>query len=519
MSKRVLVIFMIINVIVWASLQGCTKITYTTDSNSILEFSDDTLMFDSVFTTIGSISLYLSVINPHDQALLIDEIELEGGEFSSYRINIDGQGLDPSGEELVRMEDVTILPNDSLFIFVEVTIDPTNTSLAFINEDRLSFKVNGNDQFVDLISYGRNAVFHHQPGNWFNYNNPPENVLECEEVWNSDLPHVIYGPIRVAPGCSLTIEAGAEVYVHSGSGIWVQGGSININGTIDEKVVFQGDRLGSSYLDYPGQWGLEFPLEFQYEGENIYYTVSRGGIWLDRSTNSSINHAIIKNANVGIWVDSLDQGAEYALKLSNTKIYNMSSVGLLSQGGYINGVNNLIADCGEACGAFTLGGKIVMHLSTFANYWVDGSVRQGSSVYINDWYESSGGIIQHRPFEEGTEFRNCLIWGNNAEANDFDELVSSLYNPSIYSSPLFTSCGLDVQDEDFPNNLLDINCTTDIAPDFVSTFDRNFHLNGNSTVWQGVSSTPPFDASDVSKDLDGQPRSTFSPDRGCFERQ
>ena len=107
---------------------------------------------------------------------------------------------------------------------------------------------------------------------------------------------------------------------------------------------------------------------------------------------------------MGIWVDSLGQGAEYALKLSNTKIYNMSSVGLLSQGGYINGVNNLIADCGEACGAFTLGGKIVMHLSTFANYWVDGSVRQGSSVYINDWYESSGNVIQHRPFEEGTEF-------------------------------------------------------------------------------------------------------------------
>ncbi len=256
-----------------------------------------------------------------------------------------------------------------------------------------------------------------------------------------------------------------------------------------------------------------------YQSENIYYTVSRGGIWLDRSTNSSINHAIIKNANVGIWVDSIGQGAEYALQLSNTKIYNMSSVGLLSQGGYINGVNNLIADCGEACGAFTLGGKIVMHLSTFANYWVDGSVRQGSSVYINDWYESAGDIIQHRPFEEGTEFRNCLVWGNNAEANDFDELVASLYIPSIYSSPLFTACGVDVQDEDFPNNLLDVNCTTDIAPDFVSTFDRNFHLNGNSTVWQGVSSTPPFNASDVSKDLDGQPRSTFSPDRGCFERQ
>ena len=519
MRNRALVIFMIVSVIIVASLQGCTKIHYTTDPNATLNFSDDTLMFDSVFTTIGSISLYLSVINPYDQAILIDEIELEGGGLSSYRINIDGQGLDSSGAEITRQEDITILPNDSIFIFVEVTIDPTNTSSAFIDSDRLRFKVNSNEQFVDLISYGRNAVFHYQPGNWFDYNNPPENVLECDEVWTSDLPHVIYGPIRVEPGCSLTIEAGAEVYVHSGSGLWIQGGSININGTLNNKVVFQGDRLGSSYDDYPGQWGLEFPLEFQYQGENIYYTVSRGGIWLDRSSNSSINHAVIKNANVGIWVDSLGQGAEYALKLTNSKIYNMSSVGLLSQGGYIRGVNNLFADCGEACGAFTLGGEIIMHLSTFANYWVDGSVRQGSSVYINDWYESSGDVIQHRPFEEGTEFRNCIIWGNNAGANDFDELVSNLYTPSIYSTPLFTSCSVDVQSDDFPNNLLDINCTSDIAPDFVSTLNRDFHLNGESTVWQGVSSTPPFTASEISKDLDGLPRSTFSPDRGCFERQ
>ncbi len=518
MSNRIRLLFVIVNILVWATVQGCTKITYTTDTNSKLEFSKDTLLFDSVFTTIGSVSLYLSVINSHDQALLLDEIELVGGENSSYRININGQGLNFLGEEILGVEDVTILPNDSLFIFVEVTVDPTNSSSDFIDQDRLRFRVNGNDQFVELISYGRNAVFHYQPGNWFNYNNPPENILECDEVWNSDLPHVIYGPIRVSPGCSLTIEAGAEIYVHSGSGIWVQGGSLNVEGTLEEKVIFQGDRLSSSFQDYPGQWGLEFPLEFQYEGENIYYSVSRGGIWLDRSTNSTINHAIIKNAGIGIWVDSLGQGAEYALTLSNTQISNMSSIGLLSQGGYIQGINNLIADCGETCGAFTLGGKIVMHLSTFANYWVGGSVRQGSSVYINDWYESSGDIIQHRPFEEGTEFRNCLIWGNNAEVTDFDELISNLYIPSMYSSPLFSSCGVDVQDEDFPNFLLDANCTSDVEPDFVSIANRDFHLNGNSTVWQGVSSSPPFAASEVSKDLDGQPRSTFSPDRGCFER-
>ena len=59
----------------------------------------------------------------------------------------------------------------------------------------------------------------------------------------------------------------------------------------------------------------------------------------------------------------------------------------------------------------------------------------------------------------------------------------------------------------------------DQAPPFQSELNRNFRLEGNSTIWNGVSSIPPFEATDVSTDLDGYPRSTFSPDKGCFERQ
>ena len=63
------------------------------------------------------------------------------------------------------------------------------------------------------------------------------------------------------------------------------------------------------------------------------------------------------------------------------------------------------------------GGEIVMHLSTFANYWSSGTVRQGPSVYINDWYESAG--EQQQAFCN-TEFE-AIIWGNNAFLDEHDD--------------------------------------------------------------------------------------------------
>ena len=499
---------------------SCTKVTYSSNSSEVLDFSKDTIHFDSVFTTIGSVMQYFTVINPHSEALLIDEISLEKGLDSQFRINIDGQAiLVLDSNKLTTIDDVTILPGDSMFVFVEVTVDPTTDISPFLVEDNIRFKSHDNsvDQVVKLLAYGRNAEFHYQEGNWFNYNENLDNILSPNEYWTNDLPHVVYGQLRVMPGNSLTIEAGSEVYVHDGSGIWVQGGTLNIEGTLNNKVVIQGDRMDGNYPNEAGQWGLEFPLEFEHEGEFVYFTANRGGIWFDRAMNCNVNHAIIKNGTTGFWVDSVADGADYALNITNTEISNMTTIGMVSQGGHIKGVNNLFTDCGEACGAFSLGGDIVMHLSTFANYWASGGVRQGPSVYVNDWYESSGGEV-YRPFSVTTEFKNCIIWGNNASLEDHDELVANLRYPNDYTSSLFTACALDVQDEDFPLNILSDNCTKDTEPPFVNTTLRDFHLSNNSSLWEGISSEPPFSISEVSTDLDGIPRSIDYPDRGCYER-
>ena len=118
-----------------------------TDSSAVLEFSNDSILFDTVFTTVGSTTQILKLYNRNSDRISISRIELEGGSLSPYRINVDGiPGYVHS--------DIEIAGDDSLYIFVEVTLDPSNTNLPFVVEDRILFQTNGNNQEV-LIGKSR----------------------------------------------------------------------------------------------------------------------------------------------------------------------------------------------------------------------------------------------------------------------------------------------------------------------------------------------------------------------------
>ena len=94
-------------------MAGCQKENYLRDANAKLDFSVDTLLFDTVFTTIGTVTRKFKVYNKHNQDLLISSISLAGGQSSAFRINADGrQG--PS------ITDIQLAANDSLYIFVEI---------------------------------------------------------------------------------------------------------------------------------------------------------------------------------------------------------------------------------------------------------------------------------------------------------------------------------------------------------------------------------------------------------------
>ena len=115
-----------------------------------LAFSTDTMVFDTVFTTIGSSTRNFRVYNPNRQSIEISSVRLAGGANSPFRMNVDGEPTNHA-------QNLTVAPGDSLFVFVEVTIDPNNQNSPLRTMDSIVFETNGNLQDVKLVAWGQDV--------------------------------------------------------------------------------------------------------------------------------------------------------------------------------------------------------------------------------------------------------------------------------------------------------------------------------------------------------------------------
>ena len=140
------------SIILWSS---CRNDFETVPNTGNLEFSRDTVFLDTVFTNIGSSTYNLKVYNRSDDDITIPSVRLGEGEDSQYRLNVDGL----PGKIF---NDINILANDSIFVFVETTLDIDNLpggGLDFLYEDQIQFDTAGNQQDVTLITLVKDAVF------------------------------------------------------------------------------------------------------------------------------------------------------------------------------------------------------------------------------------------------------------------------------------------------------------------------------------------------------------------------
>jgi len=176
---------------------SCKKDNFITDSSAKLEFSTDTVMFDTVFTTIGSTTQQFKIYNRHNEFVKVSSIYLANGNTTKFRLNINGI-------RATKIENVEIPPKDSLFIFVEVTLDPNNTNNPLAIIDSMVCVTNGNVQDVKLVAFGQDVHL-------------IKGQIIQSQTWNNDKPYLVYNSMLVDSLHTLTINAGTKIYFHRGS--------------------------------------------------------------------------------------------------------------------------------------------------------------------------------------------------------------------------------------------------------------------------------------------------------------
>ncbi|WP_025664041.1 hypothetical protein [Aquimarina megaterium] len=504
-------LFLLAVLVLWSS---CRNDFESNPSTGNLNFSTDTLFLDTVFTNIGSSTYSFKVYNRTSDDFTIPAIALERGENSNYRLNVDGI----PGKSF---ENIQVLAKDSIFVFVETTTDITNQTadVEFLYTDRVLFDTGGNQQDVDLVTLIKDAVFLFPSRDAMtgetetlllgldNENNEIRIegfFLEDDQLnFTNEKPYVVYGYAAIPSGKTLTIDAGARIHFHTNSGIIAaNGATLTVNGELstdpellENEVIFESDRLEPGFSDIPGQWGT---------------------IWLTAgSTGHSINHATIKNATVGILMDSNDGGSDPTLTIKNTQIYNSSNVGLLARTGNVLGENLVINNAGQVSLNCSLGGTYNFNHCTFTNYSSIGTgFRELPTVLIdNNLRVNETDVVVADLLE--ANFTNCIIYGNQDLELIFSKIDGTAFNYN------FKNCLIRFNDfgdqfagnplYDFTNTALYENIILNEEPDFKTPLENMLSIGENSAA-NGKASIPTSGT-----DILGTLRSTTAPDIGAYE--
>jgi hypothetical protein len=448
---------------------SCRKDSFITGKDASVFFSTDTLFFDTVFVSTGSVTQSVKILNPNSKKLHLDVVKLMGGAQSYFNLNIDGS---PGSEQ----DNIDLDAGDSLYIFVAVQINPASANLPFIVEDSIQVSFNGNQTYIQLQAWGQNAHFLRNQ------------VLTGTNSWTSSLPYVIQGGLQIDTGASLTIPAGCRVYFHADAPLLVDG-SLEVNGADSSRVYLLGDRLDEPYRDYPGSW------------PGIYF---RG-----TSTNNQLQYTVIGNAENAIVAESPPAGGGLAkLVLQQCIINNSYDAGILGVNGSIQATNCLISNCGQdielggggnyqftQCTAAAYSDNYIVHTQPVLS--ISDAILQGSTVVTGDLLAS---------------FTNCIFWGDYGNVPN-EVMVSRQANYTFTVN--FVNSLWKVQTA--PSNVVATAMIANLNPMFDSVntsanyFD--FHLQAGSPVLgQGA-------AAGILIDLDGNPRPVVSPDMGCYQRK
>lgn len=477
------------------SLLSCDGLdeNYSTNPSHRLHFSADTLAFDTVFTTIGSATKQFMIYNHNDQPLLISEVMLAGGEATGFRINVDGHKGD-------HFRDIRMPANDSLYVFVEVTINPNAENQPLLVDDSVIFTTNGQKQAVRLEAYGQNVNLY-----------KGGIVLTKETHFSAERPYLIYDSLVIAKGTTLHIAPGAIFYMHDKANI-INYGTLQARGTREQPVLFRGDRLDfilNDVLPYdrsPSQWG--------------------GLFFRSESYGNVMDHVIVRNGTTGLTFDS-SSPEQSKLEINNSQITNMGENLFSAFNCKIEASNTEFTNAGGGV-VILVGGKYQFTHCTLANYMTlvqRGTVCLTMTNYVGLVKQSSvakANNVDISAYPLDATFDNCIIDGS-LDANKTEKYKGELNFLVTGGTPFdykFNHCVLKTTGENnsqFTNVLF-----TSTSPSFRlkggSKNKYRFDFRPDSLTTLGVGEADLFVTQKYPVDRNGVNRLTNEgPDIGAYE--
>lgn len=455
--------------------------------------------------------------NRTDEDINIPEVYLESGANSKYTLNVDGIST-PNNVEENTFTDITVLANDSIFVFTELLVDldtDVTDEDSFYNDKILFNSLNGTQE-VYLVSLINDANFIVQSEDKeirsFETTTRDDqgefiaiegyDLTADELTFSNEKAYVIYGNAIVPSGQTLTIDAGARIHFHEDSGIIVENGaSIQINGAESpeedpnlNQVIIEGDRIAEDFNDLPGQWNF---------------------IWImEGSTNNSITNTTIKNSSIGILIEGNGAELEPNLTLRNVQIYNSQSAAIQANASNIV-AENLVVNRNVAAGInIEEGGTYDFNHCTIVNTSISLALGGFSSLTAL----SLGNRLQNDSSVSNTDlnanFTNCIIVGDSRTEVRFNNDEASEFNFN------FTNCLMDISETsntelnpelDIENNLFYTDCIFNEDPDFKSTKFNELQIGEESAANSAAITTT------NNIDIIGSERDIDNPDIGAYE--
>ena len=447
---------------------SCKKDSFNKSPDALLTISTDTLSFDTVFTSAGSVTRSFKIFNKNDQKLRLSRVALAGGTSSSFQLNIDG--LAGSQADNIEMEG-----NDSLYVFVQVNVNPNAEEKPFILKDSIEIVYNGNQTFVQLQAYGQNAVF------------LKNRIITGSETWSRQLPYVILGSVRIDTNAVLKISAGARIYLHADAPFLVDG-TLLARGDKDARITFSGDRLEEEYKNLPASW------------PGIYFR--------NTSKENVLEYVTIQNGYQGITVQDRSATASPKLTLSKCIINNIYDVGIRGINTEIYADNCLVSNCGNNL-ILHYGGDYRFTFCTVVSYGNLYIAHKNPVLIATDFIGQEG---QYYTAPLRANFTNSIFWGENGIVENEIEIQkkgNGIFE--VQFDHVLYKARDEIKDATFISGLKNIPPSFDSINTARNIYDFRF-TNSPAAPAVNAGKAAPF-----LLDLEGKPRDAL-PDIGCYER-